>query len=322
MYNNIHKKIYKKIKKYNKIVIARHVGPDPDALGSSIGLKEIIKNTFPNKEVYVVGTPASKFKYIGSIDQFNEEMYSNSLLIVTDTPDKKRVDGVEVDRFKEVIKIDHHPFIEDFGGIEYIDDQASSASQLIMDLTFSTKLKITKEAAEKLYIGLIADTDRFLFRGTTPRTFDLVSKLIKKTNINFVKLYESLYLKPLKEVKFSGYIANNLTIMENGFAYICLPQAILDEYNVDAATAGKIVNDFYYIEEVISWGVFSEDKNNNNNIRGSIRSRGPIINEVASRYGGGGHIFASGVKLESFDKVNDIVKDLDEVCKKYIEESK
>ena len=48
----------------------------------------------------------------------------------------------------------------------------------------------------------------------------------------------------------------------------------------------------------------------------------PIINEVASRYGGGGHIFASGVKLESFDKVNDIVKDLDEVCKKYIEESK
>ena len=109
--------------------------------------------------------------------------------------------------------------------------------------------------------------------------------------------------------------------MENGFAYICLPQAILDEYNVDAATAGKIVNDFYYIEEVISWGVFSEDKNNNN-IRGSIRSRGPIINEVASRYGGGGHIFASGVKLESFDKVNDIVKDLDEVCKKYIEESK
>ena len=82
MYNNIHKKIYKKIKKYNKIVIARHVGPDPDALGSSIGLKEIIKNTFPNKEVYVVGTPASKFKYIGSIDQFNEEMYSNSLLIL------------------------------------------------------------------------------------------------------------------------------------------------------------------------------------------------------------------------------------------------
>ena len=130
-----------------------------------------------------------------------------------------------------------------------------------------------------------------------------------------------MYLKPLKEVKFSGYIANNLTIMENGFAYICLPQAILDEYNVDAATAGKIVNDFYYIEEVISWGVFSEDKNNNN-IRGSIRSRGPIINEVASKYGGGGHIFASGVKLESFDKVNDIVKDLDEVCKKYIEESK
>ena len=93
MYNRIHKRIYKKIKQYNKIVIARHVGPDPDALGSSIGLKHIIKNTFPDKEVYVIGTPASTFKYIGELDQFSEDMYIDSLLIVTDTPDKKRVDG-------------------------------------------------------------------------------------------------------------------------------------------------------------------------------------------------------------------------------------
>ena len=316
MYNRIHKRIYKKIKQYNKIVIARHVGPDPDALGSSIGLKHIIKNTFPDKEVSVLGTPASKFKYIGELDQFSEDMYIDSLLIVTDTPDKKRVDGVDVNKFKDIIKIDHHPFIEDFGGIELVDDSASSASQLIIELAFNTKLKMTKEAAEKLYIGLVADTNRFLFYYTTPKTFDLVSRLIKETKIDFTTLYEKLYLRPIKEVKFSGYIANNLTITDNGLAYISLPHSILEEYNVDAATAGNMVNNFNYIEEIITWCVFSEDKNNNN-VRVSIRSRGPIINEVASKYGGGGHIYASGARLDSFEKVNDMINDLDKVCEEY-----
>ena len=117
MNRSIFKKIYNTIKKYDTIVIARHIGPDPDAVGSSIGLKEIILNTFPNKKVYAVGASASKFKYLGTMDKFSESMYENSLLIVTDTPDKKRVDGVDVSRFKQVIKLDHHPLVDDFGGI-------------------------------------------------------------------------------------------------------------------------------------------------------------------------------------------------------------
>ena len=97
---NLYKRIYKEIKKYNTIVLVRHIGADPDALGSQLGLKDIIKNKFPNKKVYAVGSPASKFKYIGVLDKFEEEMYNDSLLIVLDTPDKKRIDGVDYTRFK------------------------------------------------------------------------------------------------------------------------------------------------------------------------------------------------------------------------------
>ena len=312
------KSIYNYIKKYDKIVIARHIGPDPDALGSTLGLKEIIKTTFPNKEVYVVGNPASRFKYIGELDKFNESMYENSLLIVTDTPDIERVDGVDPKRFEKKIKIDHHPFVNKFCDIEWIDDTASSASQMVMELTFSTKLKMTREAAEKLYIGLVADTNRFLFYYTTPKTFSLVSRLISETKLDFTNLYDELYLRSFKEVRFGGYIANNLVVTKNGFGYLKIDQALLDEYEVDAATAGNMVNNYNYIEGVYAWGVFSYDKSNNN-IRGSIRSRGPIINETAQKYNGGGHIYASGVKLKDFDEVDKIVKDLDLVCKEYKE---
>lgn len=317
MRKNIYKKIYRTIKKYNKIVITRHIGPDPDALGSSFGLKEIIKQTFPEKEVYVVGTPVNKFKYLGILDKFNESMYKDSLLIVTDTPDMKRVDGVDVKKFKECIKIDHHPFVESFGGIELVDETASSASQLIMELVQKTKFQYSKSAAEKLFIGLIADTDRFLLSYTTPKTFELVANLIKETKIDFSSLYTNLYLRPFKEAKFEGYISNHLTVTEHGFAYIKLTEEVLKEYNVDPATAGNMVNNFNYIEGIYAWALFSEDPINNN-IRGTIRSRGPIINEVASLHNGGGHKFASGVRPKTFDEVDILAQEIDEVCKEYI----
>lgn len=318
MGNNLYRKIYNAIKKYDKIVIARHIGPDPDALGSSVGLKEIIKNTFPNKKVYVVGCSTSKFRYLGVLDKFTEDMYEDSLLIVTDTPDKGRVDSVDASRFKYSIKIDHHPFIEEYCNLEWIDENASSASQMVIELALNTKLKLSKSAAEKLYIGLIADTDRFLFSYTTPKTFDLVSKLIRETKIDFTELYKKLYMRPLKEIRFHGYLQDNLNITENGFAYIKISEDILEKYDVDAATAGNMVNDFNYIENVEAWAVFSYDKANDN-IRGSIRSRGPVVNETASKYRGGGHKFASGVKLKDFEETDRLIKDLDLVCKEYKE---
>lgn len=318
MSNKMLKKIYNLIKKYDNIVIARHVGPDPDALGSSIGLKEIIKNTFPEKKVYVVGCSTSKFKYLGSLDKLPENT-SNMLFIVTDTPDLARIDSAIPNEFAYSIKIDHHPFIEKTCSLEWIDETSSSASQMIMELAFNTKLKISKSAAEKLFIGLVADTDRFLFSYTTPKTFDLVSKLIKETKLDFTKLYKNLYMRPIREIRFHGYLQDNMNVTDNGFAYIKIDNKTLEEYNVDAATAGNMVNDFNYIENVEAWAVFSEDKNNNN-IRGSIRSRGPIINEVASKYNGGGHKFASGVRLKNFEEVDKLIKDLDIVCKNYKED--
>lgn len=312
------RKIYRKIKKHNVIVIARHVGPDPDCLAAQLALKEMLLHNFPSKKIYSVGCPAATFRYLGELDKFDEAMYKKSLLIVLDTPDKKRVDGVDPDRFSDSIKIDHHPFIETFCDVEWIDDSASSAAQMVLEFIYHFKLKYTKKIAEKLFTGIVADTNRFLFNYTTPKTFQLIARLIKETKIEFTPLYEQLYLRPYKEIKFQGYISQNLTITENGFAYIKLDENVLKSFGVDPATAGNMINEYNYINEIYSWAMFSLDKTNSQ-IRGTIRSRGPIINETASLYGGGGHIFASGVRLKDFDEVDLLVKDLDEVCRVYKE---
>lgn len=312
------KEIYKKIKKYDSIVIARHVGPDPDALASQIGLRDLILNAFPNKKVFTIGCPASRFKYLGNLNSPENIVYEQSLLIVTDTPDLKRVDGIETMNFADSIKIDHHPFVEKYCNFEWIDDTASSASQMIVELAFNTKFKMTKDIAEKLYIGIVADTGRFMFAYTTPKTFNFVSKLISYLKIDTQKLYELLYIRPVKELHFQGYLENNLKVTEHGFGYLKLDEEILNEYGVDAATAGNMVNNFNFIENIYSWAIFSYDKNNNT-IRGSIRSRGPVVNVVASKFGGGGHAFASGVRLATFEEVDKLIDALDITCKEYSE---
>lgn len=316
---NIYKQIYKKIKKANTIIIARHVGPDPDALGSSLGLKQVIIDNFPDKKVYVIGSPAAKFRFIGELDKLPENI-DDALLIVTDTPDHKRVDGIDPRRIKNSIKIDHHPYVETMCQLEWIDDKSSSASQMVLELAFKTNLKLTKEAGEKLYIGLVADTNRFMFSYSNAKTFALVSKLLEETNIDITKIYNELYLRPYKEIKFQGYMSQNYQITENKVGYLIIHDETLKEFNVDAATPGNMINSFNHINEMLVWVTATEDKDLGS-YRISIRSRGPIINEVAANHGGGGHIYASGTRLKTEEEIVSLIKDLDEVSKEYIEKA-
>ena len=187
--NNIYKQIYKEIKKYDTIVIARHIGADPDALGSEFALKSLILNKFPKKSVYAIGNPSNRFKFMGTLDKIEELDTSNALLIVLDTPDLKRIDGAKTNDYKTVIKIDHHPIVDNFGNIKLIDDDASSTSQLILEFIFKNRLKLTKSIAKNLYVGIVSDTGRFMHDYTSARTFELVTKMLKKTNLILLMVF-------------------------------------------------------------------------------------------------------------------------------------
>lgn len=313
---NIYKQIYKKIKEYNIIVIARHIGADPDALGSQFALKSIILDLFPDKKVYAVGNPASRFKFFGSQDKIDDINTNKALCIVLDTPDIKRIDGANINNFEYVIKIDHHPIIDKYANIEVIDDNACSSSQLILEFANANKIKIDKESAEKLFLGIVGDTDRFLHDYTSPTTFRLVTKLLNDTNIDFTKLYSYLYQRPITEVRFEGYIYQNLTLTDNGVAYIKLTDKLMKEYGVDSAAAGNMINDLKFVNEIIVWVFLSEDVKSGL-IRANIRSVGPYINDIATKYGGGGHKYASGVKLKSWNDADNLINDLDDITKKY-----
>lgn len=312
------KKIYEEIKKYPIIVIARHIGVDPDAMASQLALKESILETFPNKKVYAVGQGSTKFTYLGKLDKQEEVDYKKTLLVVLDTPDKKRVDVENLELFERRIKIDHHPFVEEFCDLEYIDENNSSTCQIIAEFLYQTELKKTKSIMEKLFQGIISDTNRFMFSNSGAETFWIVSKIIKDFNLDLSNLYAPLYLRPLREVRLQGYIEQNMSVTENGVAYIKITDEIINKFKVDASAAGNMINNFNYIEEVLVWLTISEDVKNNI-IKISIRSRGPEINKIAEKYNGGGHKLASGARVKNLEEVEFLINDLDKVCQEYIE---
>ena len=319
MFNSKFKNIYRKIKQYNTIVIARHTSPDPDAVASQIALRDAIKLTFPKKNVYAVGVSVAKFKIYGVLDKIDETTFNeDALLIALDVPNISRIDGVDPNVFKEIFKIDHHPSDEIFGECDWKDETSSSTCQMIIELLLETGMKIDRKIAENLYLGVVSDSDRFLISYTTAKTFSLVAKLIEKSQIDFTNLYPYLYERPLQEIKFHGFLSENLNVSENGFGYIDITPEILKKYGVDPATPSNMINDFSNIKDVYVWTFVTYDEKNEV-FKVNIRSKGPVINDTAAMYGGGGHKYASGARIREKSEIDKLIKSLDEECIQYKE---
>jgi len=300
--------IVKKIEEFDTIVIARHVGVDPDALCSQLALRDAIKLTYPTKKVLAIGTGSAKFAHIGRLDRI--EKVFDALLIVVDTPDKKRVDSVDFSQFSYSIKIDHHPFVEKYCDIELIVDTATSTCEVIMEFLDNSSLLCDKSIAELLYMGLVSDSNRFLFNSCTYKTFSIISKYLETYQFDLSSLYQKLYLRPINEVRLEGYISLNMQVSENGLGYVVISDEVINEFGVDSASAGNMVNNYNFIKEVIVWATITEDVKNSQ-YRISIRSRGPEINKVAEAHNGGGHKFASGVKVKTLDEATQVINDLE-----------
>ena len=319
MFNSKFKNILRKIKQYNTIVIARHTSPDPDAVARQIALRDAIKLTFPKKNVYAVGVSVAKFKTYGVLDKIDETTFNeDALLIALDVPNKSRIDGVDPNVFKEIFKIDHLPSDEVFGECDWKDETSSSTCQMIIELLLETGMKFDRKIAENLFMGVVSDSDRFLISYTTSKTFKLIAELIDKSQIDFTKLYSNLYERPYSEIKFHGYLSDNLNITENGFAYLVITPEILKEYNVDSATPSNMINDFSNIRGVYVW-MFATYDERNEIYKVNIRSKGPVINDTAAMYGGGGHKYASGARIRDKEEINKLIKSLDEECIQYKE---
>lgn len=306
-------RIIEKIEAYDYIAIYRHVNPDFDAFGSQFGIYDMIKTTYPNKKVYVCGDFSSDLVEKYTVD-FNDSAvdYNNEVLgIVLDTANCERIDDNNYLKCKEIIKIDHHIVVDSYGDLNYEDSTASSASQLVAQLfKDNSVLKISKEGAAALYLGIIGDTSRFLFKSTDARTFEVASTLLQ-TGIDITEIYNRIYLRKAKELEVNKFILNNYKF-DGGVAYYVLKDIDLKSLKISRERGSDFVNILSGIEEYKVWMAVTENVVDNN-WRISIRSRDITVNELAQKYNGGGHALASGAKLDNLEMLPKLIEDLKEL---------
>lgn len=313
--------IYQKITEHQTIIIHRHVRPDPDALGSQNGLADLIKNQFPDKTVRVVGEDVSSLSYLGTMDNVPTELYTDALVIVVDTANRPRVDDKRYQKGAFLIKIDHHPDEDVYGNISLVNTEVSSSSEIIADLSFylDEKLPMTAVAARVLYAGIVGDTGRFLYPATTSKTMAIVSKLMTY-DFSASEIGQLMNTNTKKVANLSGYVLQNIEIDDLGIGRVIITQEILDQFEATDEDTAPIVSLPGTIEGVLCWGIFVQQTHGGYRCR--LRSKGPVINEVAKRHGGGGHPLASGANAKDLNEIEDIIKEFEEVVIDWNEKNK
>lgn len=306
-------KILETIKQYETIIIHRHVRPDPDAYGSQGGLAEILKASFPEKNIYTVGKEEQSLNFLRRLDQIADETYRGALVIVTDTANEARICDGRYGLGDRLIKIDHHPNEEPYGDMVWVDTSASSCSEMVYEFYLAGQqdgLKMSDEAARLLYAGIVGDTGRFLYPSTTEKTFAYASELIKY-KFNRTELFDRMYELAPNLIKLNGYVLQNFNMNENGVASMVLNKELLAEYQAQPSDASLLVSALGNVVGILAWAFFIEE---DDQIRVRLRSKGPIVNTIARKYNGGGHPLASGASIYSWDEMANVMKDLEEAC--------
>ncbi|ASR41104.1 DHH family phosphoesterase [Ligilactobacillus agilis] len=305
--------ILAQIKKYDTIIIHRHQRPDPDAYGSQVGLAEIIRASFPKKKVYQVGEMVSRFDWLVSQDEIEDSVYNDALVIVTDTANRPRVDDERYTKGKYLIKIDHHPNDDVYGDICWVNTQASSCSEIIYDFYAACQAELTlpASAARVLYAGIVGDTGRFMYDATTPHTLRVAAALVE-TGIDAAQLNRKLDSISEPLARLSAYVLENMVVTKHKAAYVILTREIMAKYNLSDGGTAPVVPLLGKLEEVVCWTVLVEQENHSYRLR--IRSKGPVINELAKEYHGGGHPLASGAMLKDASAIETYVEKLDQIA--------
>lgn len=317
---NVMQAIMNTIKEFETIIIHRHKRPDPDAIGSQCGLAEVLRASFPEKRIYQVGGPIEGLDYLAVMDEVADAVYQEALVIVTDTANAPRISDDRYSLGKKLIKIDHHPNDDPYGDLVWVMTEASSSSEMIADfINAFPELTLTDQAARLLYAGIVGDTGRFLYPATTPHTMRVAADLMTY-DFDVSALNREIDQISMKVAHLSGYVYEDIKTDEHGAGIVILPQELLAQHGIKDSETSAVVPLPGTIDEVLAWGIFVQQPEGYYRVR--LRSKGPVINELAKRHHGGGHPLASGANARDLAEVQEIYQEIQVLCKIYTEAKK
>ena len=287
--------IKEKIIESESIVILTHENPDGDAMGSSLALMHALKKFGKNVDV-VVPVANKMFSILPGFDEIKSEttVTNYDLCIALDSSDIERLHICKelFNKAKSTIVIDHHITNQNFGDVNYVNAVASSTCQNLVVIIGYLEIGIDKDIATCLYSGILTDTGAFRYN-VQPETFEIAAMLLE-TGIDIAKIYKNFFdITTLVRTKLIGRALERIEILEEDkIAYTYITKEDEDELGTEDGDHEEIVNFGRNIENV-EVSIFIRDIEDKRKV--SLRSNEYVdVSLIAVKYGGGGHMKASG----------------------------
>lgn len=285
--------------------LSGHQNPDGDVIGSSLAMASLIRRLDPRKRVDLLnaGKPPRSVSFLPGVDRVQSVQQVDGkydVLIVFECSGADRMGNI-ID-FKsqvgKVINIDHHLHNPNFGDVNFVEPHTSSTAELIWKIFDHMKMPLTVDEATCLYTGMVSDTGWFRYGNTISQTHEIAARLLA-AGVNVAALSERLYLsKSETALRLLAWCLTHLRLSHDGkVAMMSLPSRVFRELGASPDDIDEIVNAGLQIESV-QVSAFLKEKDNPPEVKVSLRSKGDTdINQVARKFGGGGHRNASGCRL-------------------------
>lgn len=301
------------IVRYDRIVLHRHANPDGDALGSQIGLKHILAENFPQKDIRMVGDGAGRYAFMQGfcVDAVPDDFYDGALAVILDCGSAHLVSDVRYTLADRTLRIDHHLFTGRFADVEIIDSAYESCCGLITSLAMETKLRVPPLAATALFTGMVTDSGRFRYDATTAETFERAAFLLR-AGAKPDDVYAELYAQDFDMIRLRAELSLQIRFTPHRVAYLYTDAETVRAMRMDASMLSRsMVGLMSDIRGVDVWVNFTELEQG---VLCELRSSRRNINPVAVKYGGGGHEKASGATVADRATAMHMLDDLDELA--------
>ncbi|MEA2084553.1 MAG: bifunctional oligoribonuclease/PAP phosphatase NrnA [Thermodesulfobacteriota bacterium] len=286
-------------------VIAGHIFPDIDALGSQLALGNILESLGKNVLLYSEAVVPKRYNFMPGSDRLitsTLEWDSFDCAIALDCGDRFRL-GKEMDNFLRIqplVVIDHHSGHQEFGDFRWVEGDRSSTGEMVFDLAQALNGSISYDTAYCLYAAIVSDTGSFKYSSTTAETFrvakELLEKGVKPSDVA-AKLFDNFTVNRLHLLMS---VLDTMEFYEDG--RISVIHVTLEMFSSTGANQGDIESFINYPRslEAVKVAVFLKESDDGL-VSASLRSKGAWcdVAEVAKRFGGGGHKHAAGFKKDS-----------------------
>jgi len=321
------KQIIQQLKNSRSVLIASHVNPDGDAIGSLLAMGLAMDALNIKTTLYNESNIPAVYRFLPEVHRIQNEIsrvHPYETAIILDCSNIDRIGRATdiVTQIPMIINIDHHATNTRFGERHLIDNKACATVELVFRLLKEMEIPITTAIAESIYTGIVTDTGSFRFSNTNAPAFAICNEMVQ-LGVKPIHIARHLYGPySLGRIKLLNQALESIEISNNGsLSLMTLTQKMLRDTRTQPEDADGLIHYARRIEDVKMAALIQEQANGRKQVKAekkyhvSLRSDGAIdVATIAAAFGGGGHPSAAGFTMEStLKKIKETIKAIPEI---------